>query len=274
MEYDIKPDKKLAYKKLDNDQLYLHIFYPENFTPTAPHPCIVFFNGGGWNKGSPLQFYSRAKYLASRGMLAICAQYRTKDSHNALPYQCVEDGKSAIRFIRQHASELGIIPDKVAAGGGSAGGHVAAACATVKKFDCADDDLNTSPVPNALVLFNPVYDNGPDGWGYNRVKEYYKDFSPMHNITKTIPPAITFLGDKDNAVPVSTAEKFQKLMKEKGVRSELFIYKDQAHGFFNLGKGGKEIFLSTLEEMDDFLVSLNFIECQSTAKAWIEKHLK
>ena len=55
----------------------------------------------------------------------------------------------------------------------------------------------------------------------------------MHNITKTIPPAITFLGDNDDAIPVSTAEKFKSLMEEEGVRSELSIYKNQGHGFFN-----------------------------------------
>ncbi|MEM8713895.1 MAG: alpha/beta hydrolase fold domain-containing protein, partial [Planctomycetota bacterium] len=87
------------------------------------------------------------------------------------PTTCVEDGKSAVRWIREHAAEIGVDPGRLAAGGGSAGGHVAAAIATVNGFNADQDDLSVSCVPEALVLFNPVFDNGPGGYGHDRVQE-------------------------------------------------------------------------------------------------------
>lgn len=76
----------------------------------------------------------------------------------------------------------------------------------------------------------------------------------MHNLDKETPPTIVFLGTKDELIPVATGEKYRFLMKEAGVRSELFLYKDQSHGFFNTAK-----YDETVKEMDRFLVSLGFL---------------
>ena len=104
-------------------------------------------------------------------------------------------------------TKLGVDPQRIGAGGGSAGGHVAAAVATVPGLNEEGEDLSTSCLPDALVLFNPVYDNGPEGFGYTKVKERYKEISPMHNLREGMPPTIVFLGDQDKLIPVSTGEK-------------------------------------------------------------------
>jgi acetyl esterase/lipase len=270
----IEPDEKIPFKKTEKEDLLLHMFYPKGFDKKNPLPCIVFFFGGGWNGGSPSQFYPQSRYLADRGMVAISAQYRTKKSHKVQPFVCVEDGRSAIRYVREHAKELGVVPDRVAAGGGSAGGHVAAATATVTKFDSKRDNLKISAIPDALVLFNPVYDNGPKGYGYDRVKDYYKDISPRHNIHARMPPCIVFLGDKDKHLPVKSAEEFKNEMIQKGVRSELFVYEGQSHGFFNLHKGGKDVFCETVTEMDRFLTSLEFFKGRPDCSGWLDKMMK
>lgn len=171
------------------------------------------------------------------------------------------DGKSAVRWIRSHAKELGIDPDKLAAGGGSAGGHVAATTGTVKEFNEKGEDATVSCIPNALVLFNPVYDNGPKGYGHSRVKDYWKEISPMHNISKTTPPTIVFLGTKDKLIPVATTKEYQKLMKAAGVRSDLHLYDGQPHGFFNKAK-----YKETVIEADKFLASLGFLKGKPTLK--------
>ena len=254
-----KPDRDVVYKTIGDSKLSLFIFNPEGHKATDKRPAIVFFFGGGWNGGTPSQFYPQSRYLASRGMVAICADYRTKKSAGTDPRKCVQDGKSAIRWIRSHAKELGIDPNKLAAGGGSAGGHVAATTGTDTKFDEPDEDTSVSCRPNALVLFNPVYDNGPKGYGHDRVKDYWKNFSPMHNLTKETPPTIVFLGTKDKLIPVATAESYQKKMKDLGVRSDLHLYKDQPHGFFNKAK-----YYETVLETDRFLTELGFLKGKPT----------
>jgi len=83
----------------------------------------------------------------------------------------------------------------------------------------------------------------------------------MHNLLEGMPPTIVFLGDQDNLIPVSTAEKFRDDMRKLGNRSELFLYPGEAHGFFNQGKPGSGYKL-TLAEMDRFLVSLGWLKKQ------------
>ena len=248
------PDEQKTYKKVGNVELQLHIFNPEGHKASDRKPAIVFFFGGGWSGGTPSQFYPQCDYLAKRGMVAISAEYRVKSRNGTSPLECVKDGNSAVRWVRSHADKLGIDPSKLAAGGGSAGGHVAAATGTTKGILEKGEDVSVSSKPDSLVLFNPVYDNGPKGYGHSRVKDYWKQISPMHNLDKETPPTIVFLGTKDKLIPVATAKKYQLLMKEAGVRSELLLYKEQAHGFFNTSK-----YDETVKEMDRFLVSLGFL---------------
>ncbi len=254
-----------TYKVASDDELKLYIFNPDDHRPGKDkRPAIMFFFGGGWNGGTPGQFEQHCRYLAARGMVAITADYRVKSRQNTSPKECVADGKSAVRYIRQNANRLGIDPKWIAAGGGSAGGHVAATTGFVDGFEDPKDAQSISSKANALVLFNPVYDNGPGGYGHDRVKDYWEKFSPAHNITKDDSPAVVFLGTKDSLIPVKTAEKFRDDMREAGIKSELHLYEGQAHGFFNESKGGTEIFLDTIRKMDQFLVEAGFLKGKPT----------
>ena len=252
-----EPDENVVYKTVGETELKLHIFYPEDHKPTDQRPAIVFFFGGGWVGGSPSQFYPQSDYLASRGMVAISAEYRVKSRNQTTPIECVKDGKSAIRWVRKHAAEMGIDPNKILAGGGSAGGHVAAATGTLDGFEEEGEDLSISSRPDALVLFNPVYDNGPGGYGHERVKDYWEAISPMHNLDKDTPPTVVFFGTKDKHVPVATAKEYKRRMESFGLRCDLHLYKDQPHGFFNYGRGFYE---QPLQDMDRFLVSLGYLD--------------
>ena len=261
------PDKTVTYKTVaDNEgkdtELKLQIFTPPDFKPSDQRPAIVFFFGGGWIGGAPGQFYPHCEYFASRGMVAISAEYRVKNVHGTSPRECVKDGKSAVRWIRQHAHELGIDPNRLAAGGGSAGGHVAAATGTTQGLNEEGEDQGISCRPNALLLFNPVLDNGPEGYGHDRVKEYWQEFSPLHNIDENTPPTVIFLGTKDKLIPVSTVEKYKKLMADKGCRCDLHLYQDQEHGFFNFKN--TKYFTETVVEADRFLASLGYLTGEPT----------
>lgn len=257
------PSRRIPFKKVGDVELSLHVFEPDGHLASDRRAAIVFFFGGGWVGGSPSQFYPHCEYLASRGMVAISAEYRVKKKHGTTPFECVKDGKSAIRYVRAHAAKLGIDPKRIAAGGGSAGGHVAAAIGTVEGLD-EDADRSVSARPDALVLYNPVYDNGPGSWGHNRVGDRYLEISPVHNIRKGMPPAIVFFGSEDGLVSVAAAKSFQSKMRAIGSRSELHVHDGRKHGFFNHGRGDGNDYKDTVRAMDSFLESLGYLEGRPT----------
>lgn len=251
-------EKTLVYKQTDTVNLQLFFYYPHENVKNETYPAIIFFFGGGWNSSNITQFEPHAKHFASRGMVAILADYRVRDKHGTTPFDAVADAKSAIRYLRENAARLNIDPERIAGAGGSAGGHIAAAAAMVPGLDDPADNLSVSPVPNALVLFNPVFDNGPDGYGFERIGDRYREISPFHNIQSGNPPTIVFLGTNDRLIPVSTAEKYRDKMIAAGNICELFLYEGKGHGFFNFRHTGS--YLETLAEAERFLISQGYIK--------------
>jgi len=257
----IKGTEKVLYRRASDTDLHLYVFKPEGWDPADQRPAVVFFFGGGWKGGTPTHFEPQARYLATRGMVTAVAEYRVKSRNQTEPKACVEDGRAAVRWLRTHAAEWGIDPNRIAAGGGSPGGHVAAATGMLDGLDAEGEDLKIPCKPSALILFNPVYDNGPEqGYGYDRVKDYWKEFSPAHNITADDPPAIVFLGSNDKLIPVAVAERFRAKMKAVGLRSDLHVYEGGGHGFFNPAKSRPDSSAGTLKKTDEFLQSLDWIE--------------
>jgi acetyl esterase/lipase len=254
-----------VYKTVGERALKLYVTKPEEWTADDSRPAIVFYHGGGWVGGAPGQFTEHSKYLASRGMVAIQVEYRLLDrKSNDPPTVCIHDAKSALRWVRSRAGQLGIDPARIASAGGSAGGHLAAFVGMVEGMDDPQDDLSVPAKSNAMVLFNPVFDNGPDGWGTKRVGDRYQEFSPFHNVSADDPPAIVFLGSADKLIPVQTAYDFQAAMREAGVQCEVMIFEDQPHGFFNYGRSGNQPYYETVLATDKFLESLGWLEGPST----------
>ena len=97
-----------VYKQVGDVKLYAYVFVPEGHKPSDQRPAAVFFFGGGWNGGTPKQFEPHARYLASRGMVAVLADYRVKGRQGTTPFECVKDGKSAVRWVRAHAAQMGV----------------------------------------------------------------------------------------------------------------------------------------------------------------------
>jgi len=248
---------QILYKKIDTTQLYLTVYPSTIKEATKKLPAIVFFFGGGWNNGTVKQFEPQALYFSQRCMVCILVDYRVKEKQKTTPFESLKDAKSAIRYIREHANELHIDPSKIIAAGGSAGGHLAAATAIINDYNESTDNTAISCTPDALVLFNPVFDNGPGGYGYERIGEAYKNFSPLHNIKSGAPPTIVFLGDKDHLVPVETAQYYKKIMEKVKSRCDLFVYEGQEHGFFNYKN--LEYYKKTVSETDTFLQSIGIL---------------
>ena len=216
-ENKLKPDSELVYKTVDDVKLKLFCFHPDGYQPTDKRSAIVFFFGGGWNSGTAKQFFEQARFFADRGMVAMSAEYRVKKRNRTTPFECAKDGKSAIRYLRQHAEELGIDPNQIVASGGSAGGHVAACTGVIKDFDETGEDLSVSSIPNAMILFNPVLDTTAKGFGLKAVGESRQtEISPCHHVRSGIVPTLVFHGTADTTVPFENAERFTRLMKENG----------------------------------------------------------
>lgn len=250
--------EKVPYKEIDTVQLMLAVYRPVPVTISKKYPAMVFFFGGGWKGGSTKQFEPHAQYFAQRGIVCFLADYRVENRQRTTPFESLMDAKSAIRYIRANAEKFQIDPDKVIASGGSAGGHLAAATALIEEYSETTDDLSISPIPNALVLFNPVIDNGPGGYGYERIGGAYKTFSPLHNIKQGAPPTLFFLGTKDRLIPVETGRYYEKVMKKVGSRCDLHLYEGESHGFFNYTKF--ENYKETVSTTDAFLQSLGYLE--------------
>jgi acetyl esterase len=207
---------------------------PASWMATDQRPAILFYRGGGWASGSPDQFLRQSHYLAARGMVGIRVQYRTIPKSDQGPTMvCCADSKAAMRYVRSHAAELGIDPRRIATAGGSAGGHLAAFTALVKGLDDPQDDLAISCKSNALVLFNPVFNNGPGQWAHAHVGDRFREFSPAHNIAKVAPPTVVFLGKADKLVSVKVLRDFETDMKKTGARCDAHVYPNDARGFFN-----------------------------------------
>lgn len=266
--YPVKSDV-VSYKTVDTSELHLHFFHPTGFNIENKYPVFIFFYGGGWNNGSINQFRRQAVYFASRGLITVLAEYRIFKIHQSTPFDAVADAKSAIRYLRMHADSLRINAGKIIAGGGSAGGHLAAA-ADLTQLEAPGEDQRISSRPNVLVLFNPVFDNGPGGFGYERMGERYQEISPLHNIKQSAAPSIVFFGTDDNLVPVSTAELYKSKMEEKGNRCDLFFYQGQKHGFFNTEK----YFFETVRQSDIFLRTLGYLKGKPTITAGTFKSIE
>ena len=268
--FPLKPDRTLEYKTVTGKDglpysLKLQVFLPEGWKSEDKRPAAVFFHGGGWAGGGPDHYYPQSRYIALRGMVAISVEYRTINRFGTSPRECVKDGKSAMRWIKEHANELGIDPDRIVAGGGSAGGHIAAAMALVSAFNEQGEDTSVSCIPKALLLFNPVFDNGPDGFGHNLVKPYWKEISPIDHIYDQTPPTLVLLGTEDTYIPVETAKRFERQMKEKGRRCDLHIYEGAKHGWYNLWVS-REAMAESLIRMDRFLCSLGYLKGEPVLK--------
>ena len=257
--------REIVYKTVGTTTLKLWVYSQGD---EVNRPAIIFFFGGGWSSGTPEQFREQCQQLASRGMVAMAADYRVLSRHGVKPIACIADARSAVRYMRAHAQDYGIDPQRIAAAGGSAGGHLAASTAFINQFDEASEDKTVSAVPNALILYNPALVLAPlegvdlQGFGKDLSEERFgakpEQISPAHHVTAGGPPTIIFHGRADTTVPFSTAAGFMRAMQVAGNRCELVGYDDQPHGFFN-----KEPFKAqTLAAADAFLVSLGWLKAQ------------
>ncbi len=264
-----------VYKKTPQGELKIYVHFPPGWTARDKRPAIVFFFGGAWTSGQVTQFEPQAKYLAQRGLVAARADYRVRSRHGTTPDKCVEDAKSAVRWLRANAARLGIDPQRIVASGGSAGGHIAAGTATVPDTNVAPppsgvtpssqpgaagpqvEDLSISSRPNLLVLFNPVLNTVALGEKYG-MSEIGRKISPNHFLSKDVPPAIIFFGTEDRLN--EGGKEFIAKAKALGLDAQMYMAPGQGHGFFNRSPWQER----TTFLMDEFLTAHGCLQGKPT----------
>ncbi len=249
-----EPTRKVVYKEITGRELHLHIFEPKGLKPGDKRPCFLTIHGGGWRGGEPRRMYPFAAHFAELGMVGISLEYRlvtTKGTNTV--FDCVKDGRSAMRYIRANAKELGIDPNRIAVNGGSAGGHVAASTALFHGVDESTDDMKFSSVPNAMVLYYPVIDTSAEGYGNKLIGARWQELSPADQVKPGVPPTLILHGSGDKTTPFKGALKFQAAMLKAGNRCELTVNEGGPHGYlmfdgvlFNDALIQTELFLKSL----------------------------
>jgi acetyl esterase/lipase len=260
----IPGSEPFVFRKLGGLELRLHVVKPVGWAKADRRPCFVSFFGGGWNSGSPERSVGWAKWAASQGLVGIAPDYRTRDRLGGTPEDCVSDGRAAVRWIEEHAAELGIDPKRIIAMGGSAGGHLAAWTA-IPAPGPGKDDPPPDVLPAALVLLNPVTDTKDSGYG--GTKRFGKDAaralaaSVPDQMPSRMPPAIVFHATADTTVPYANSVAFRDKLVKAGNRCELVTFEGLGHSYNSsrYGEAGKVADKKTRADVANFLTSLGLI---------------
>ncbi len=252
--------KVYVYKVVDGVNREMEIYFPKGHDASKMTvPGIILFHGGGWGGGSRKAFSYQCNYFASRGMVAATVTYRlrTKADRGAMKdgqsskRVCIPDVTSAIRWFKQHASELGVDPNRIVAGGGSAGGHISLLGTTNPGLNDPNDLKEVDASVAAYVLFNPAL---------SKSDAQDPDVDFLRHLKADFGPAIVFFGSEDRWLKNGWTPAAGK-MKSLGITSvDLRIAEGETHAFFNK-QPWKDI---TLIAADQFLNKLGYLQGKPT----------
>ncbi len=216
-----------------------------------PRAAIVFVHGGGWRSGDKRRgiFLRGALDYASKGYVCITVNYRLT-GHASFP-ACVEDVKTAVRWLRAHAEKYNVDPDRIGAFGNSAGAHLVSMLGLVPKDAGLEGDgpwKDQSSVVNAVCAAAtptdfPNWPKGLDRLSSRRgllagpaesLKQRAQAASPISYVDADMPPFLLIHGAKDGTVAFSQAESFVKAAKMAGAKDITLLKFDAAgHGVYN-----------------------------------------
>ena len=155
------------------------------------------------------------------------------------PIDALNDAQSAYQWLVSKADEFGVDKSQIYVGGGSAGGHLAAAVTLLP-------NKSITQAPAGMLLFNPAVDIGRS----SRIQEMFRNqaeqYSPIEFVRPSLPGAWIVHGTADKIVPHSTVVDFCQRMESAGNRCELTSFDDAGHGFFNAGRPAYDQVLTAL----------------------------
>lgn len=250
----LKSATTYAYVNHEGFDLIAHVFFPE--TPsTEPRPAIVFFHGGFWDVPMVSQFVPHANHFTSRGMVAICFEYRVSSKHQSTPLDTIDDSFFALNWLNASAGELGIDLTKMVFSGAAGGAYLSLLLAMRK-----DKDLAPPFRPKALILFSALVNTTPKGQLSERfpTTKLGTKLSPSKLVRRKLPPMIFFHGTSDRVTPFSEVASFCRRMRWRGNRCQLIDFSAAEHSFFNFNVSHSNFEL-TINTADRFLVDLGII---------------
>lgn len=250
---EIRVTPNITYATVGETKLQLDLAAPAE--GEGPFPALVFIHGGGWVGGNRHSYRTKIEEAAAKGYVAITISYRLtqpdpKTTKPAAPHPAqIHDCKAAVRWLRTHAADHHVDPNRIGVIGASAGGHLSLLIGLSDADDgleetTAKSDVSTR-VQAVVNIFGPtdlpvIYKSTPAVKGMlnalcdgtlDAVPEHYKQASPVTYITSDDPPILTLHGDADQLVPVEQAKILDSKLKEAGVPHEMIILAGQGHGF-------------------------------------------
>jgi gluconolactonase len=247
----VSVQRDVVYSRIGSREMHLDLFLPKE--GSGPFPAVVYIHGGGWVNGSKAAFQRQAAYMATKGFAGACIEYRL--SGEAKYPAAIDDAEAAVRWMRAHAQQNRVDPNRIGAAGGSAGGHLVAL-------------LGVKGEVQAVAAFNPVLDMvilGKEhsesatkaiqeflGKTYAQAPELWAEASPAAHAGKSTAPMLLLHGDADTTVPYQQSVDMLAKLKSAGVRAELFTAKGAKHGFFN----SPPFYQPALERMEAFFAAI------------------
>lgn len=208
-----------------------------------PLPVVLLLHGGGWRTGSKTQMLLHAKKLAKRGYAAFAVNYRLAPKHK-FPAQA-HDAKAAVRWLRKHAEEYNIDPNRIVAYGYSAGAHMACLLGTTDashglEGPTEDEDKEISTRVQVVVGGGSPCDfrGMPPNAGYLNYwlggtradkPRIYDQASPAAYVSADDPPTFFFHGDEDWLVPIHSPQSMQRRLNAVGVRTGFHVCPCKGH---------------------------------------------
>ncbi len=256
----VRVEEGLVYRVESPGTCRLDLYWPEGNPPAGGWPVVVAIHGGGWSGGS-FRGYGRSVARLSRHGLAVASVGYHLSSHGKPAWpRNRDDVRESVRWLRRHAEDYALNPDRIAVMGASAGGHLAALLGTdpgpetngesahvsaVIDFYGPADLAGLADVPNARAALRGLLGGSPAT--RPRLAEAA---SPVKHVSGEDPPMLLIHGTKDPTVPVEQSRKLAQALEDAGVSHRLIEVEGAAHGF-GLKTSGHDF----LPEILEFLAS-------------------
>jgi acetyl esterase/lipase len=231
--------------------LQLDLYLPASVQAGTYTPVVVLVHGGGWRSGFRSEFAPMAIRLAQRGYAAATISYRL--SGEALYPAAVQDARAAVRWVRTHAGQYHLDPQRIALAGGSAGGQIASLAGVTGHLDRFDPGAAAGAVSSAVQAIvnidglsdftseaaraneddpskNPSAAGAWFGGRYAEKTASWREASPIQYVRPGMPP-ILFIGSSKPRFSVGRDEMVAR-MTSVGVASQVFVLQDTPHSFW------------------------------------------